>query len=261
MKAGDQRATIKLQRFRGAGLFLLSFVLLQLAQAAPPLNFPSDGHRLNELLATGSIISINKSNPGPNPAVAQLFQGVAQFHAKVNELSQDPAVDPARLGQTCLTCHSDVFDRQTLLRKMPSQDGTIVVDEEKNHHQVHKKKQIVDFGTQCTFCHNEFVVSQTENQIVIASYVEKTTCANCHSRFTPRSLMDPTWRDLFGCPGCHQDTVPATHQSVEFSRRFVKDEFITPVDCFSCHGDNPMQLPLWLQDQYWQNVNIEFDQP
>jgi len=246
------------KRLRVVAFILMGLFLIQIVQAAPPLNFPPDGHNADEVLATGSVISTGSSNPGPNPAVVALFGDVAQFHLNINTLSQDPEVDAAALGQTCLTCHSDIFSRETVMRKMPTEDGAIVVTEEKNHHRVHQKQKVVDFGTQCTFCHNEFQIAQSDNSVTISSYVEKTTCANCHSRFTPRELMDPTWRDLFGCPGCHQDTIPATHQAIEVSKRFVKNEFITGVDCFTCHADNPMQLPLWLQDRYWQNVVIDF---
>jgi hypothetical protein len=244
-------------RLRNIAFILMSLFLIQIAQAAPPLDFPSDGHHPDGILATGSVISIGSSNPGPHPEVAALFGEVAQFHLRINTSSQAPE-DVAALGQTCLTCHSDVFSRETVLRKMPTEDGAIEVTEEKNHHQVHQKQKIMDFGTDCTFCHNEFQVTQNDDSVTISSYVEKTTCANCHSRFTPRELMDPTWRDLFGCPGCHQTSVPDTHAAIEFSSRYVKDDHITGVDCFACHADNPMQLPLWLQDQYWQNVVIDF---
>ncbi len=257
MKTKKTTMNRKMKRLRGIAFILMSLFLIQIAQAAPPLNFPSDGHSLEDVLITGSVISTSSSTPGPHPAVATLFDQVAQFHLNLNTVSEVPE-DVAKLGQTCLTCHSDIYSQETVMRKMPTEDGAIEITEEKNHHQVHQKQKIMDFGTECTFCHNEFQIEQNDDSVTISSYVEKTTCANCHSRFTPRALMDPTWRDLFGCPGCHQTSVPATHEAIEISNRFVKDDFITGVDCFACHADNPMQLPLWLQDQYWQNVVIDF---
>lgn len=221
----------------------------------PPLFVPADNHIPDQLLATGSIIEFGSE------ADAALFESVADFHAS---LSQRTAEDPGLPGATCLTCHSDIAQLETINRKMPDEDGNISVTEEPNHHQVHATKAYLDFGDACTFCHVEFETEKTAENVTIASYVDKTTCAACHSRFAPRDLMEPVYYENDGCPGCHDPLDEGAWVDLHlfdqgrlnppnpYGPYLIPGEMKDNVrGCLTCHGENALQMPLHVQDQFW----------
>jgi len=218
--------------------------LAVVTQSTPPPGIPADGHDAAAVLATGSVIQT------ASPGEVELFSAVAQFHAGLT--GEAAAMLPA---QTCLTCHSDIAELELISRKMPAEDGSIAVSEDTNHHQVHATKAFVNFGEACTFCHQEFDTAVENGQVTIASYVDKTTCAGCHSRFSPRNFMDVSYYEESGCPGCHDGAWEAPHtSSPNFAPYIVMDE-IDPSErgCLICHGENKLKMPEFLQDLFWQD--------
>jgi len=167
-------------------------------------------------------------------------------------------------GQSCSVCHGSVYVEQTLVRKWQDDAGLLTTEVAKNHHLVHRDANVVDFGADCTFCHNRFEVKTQANTVLVSGYVDKLLCASCHSRFAPRSLMDlelqeiskdpPPGDESCTCACCHF-AWPKVHTLIEVSDRFVQDLNVgtTADDCLACHGENPFMLPRALQDAYWQD--------
>ncbi len=223
---------------------LLGSSLAVVTRSIPPPSIPADGHIAAEILGTGSVIETRL------PYEAALFASVAQFHADL--ASDESSTVPS---QTCLTCHSDITQQEVISRKMPNEDGSITVTEETNHHRVHATKEFMDFSEACTFCHVEFDTAVEENQVTISSYVDKTTCAGCHSRFAPRNLMDVSYYEEGGCPGCHDGGWESPHTlSLNFAPYLLIDQFdLSERGCLYCHGDNKLKMPESLQDLFWKD--------
>lgn len=222
--------------------------------AVPPPAIPPDGHDVSQLLATGSITQLTDEES------AELFRIVAGFHDQLN----DPTVAANTPGESCLACHSDILDKEFVQRKMPNEDGSLVVTEEINHHRIHSTQEIINEGNFCTYCHSEFQITFDDAQVTIAGYVEKTTCAACHSRFAPRRLMELSLAEIsknpeeFGedasctCHCCHFGW-SVQHDVADISNRFVETLRIgdRAEDCLVCHGENSMIMPRFIQDIYW----------
>jgi hypothetical protein len=223
----------------GLLVILMGSSLAVVTRSIPPPGIASDGHNADAVLGTGSVIETGMSFE------AELFATVAQFHADL--------ANNAVPSQTCLTCHSDIAQRETIQRKMPNEDGSITTTEETNHHLIHSTKAFLNFGEACTFCHLEFDTAVEDNQVTIAGYVDKTTCAGCHSRFAPRNLMDVAYYEDNGCPGCHDGAWESNHTgSPNFAPYMLIDEIdLSERGCLVCHGDNKLQMPESLQDLFW----------
>jgi len=92
--------------------------------------------------------------------------------------------------------------------------------------------------------------------------VDKTICAACHARFSPRGWMEPSLLETSKnpppddpsctCACCHFGW-PVLHANAEITSQFVLDLAVggDPADCLSCHGENPFQVPRELQDAFW----------
>jgi len=213
------------------------------SRSNPPPAIPEDGHDATLVLATGSVIAV------PTQVEADLLGSVAQFHISLNGGNPNGVS-----SQTCLTCHSNINSLESVLQKMPNEDGTIEILERPNHHKTHSSKPYLNFGDECTFCHNEFDIAQQDGQVTIASYVEKTTCAGCHSRFSPRGLMLESYIAEDGCPGCHAESWEPLHTlSPTYSSVIVPDKIkLSEQACLTCHGENKNKIPEFLQDIFWE---------
>ena len=211
--------------------------------AIPPSTVPSDGHDPAAVLATGSVIAVGTTAEG------DLLNTVFQFHKNLNDGGLHTSVS----ATTCLACHSDIYTKETIRRKMPNEDGTIEVADEVNQHVTHLAKEYLNYDESCTFCHIEFVTVQEENKITIAGYVEKTTCAGCHSRFSPRDYMTEEYYTTDGCPGCHGESWVGPHVDKEiFTPVILIDNIdVSERGCLICHGYNKNKIPEFLQDIFW----------
>lgn len=236
---------------KSLGCLLLAILTLGLqpslqSGAIPPSIVPPDGHDPAAVLATGTVRAVGTAAEG------DLLNTVFQFHKNLNDEGLHTSVS----ADICLACHNDIYTKETIRRKMPNEDGTIEVVDDINQHAKHLAKAVLNYEEQCTFCHIEFATTQEENQITIAGYVEKTTCAGCHSRFSPRGLM---FREYYetqdGCPGCHTDVWEAPHsESPIYASIFVMEAagFIPTIEnCLICHGDSKYHIPEFLQDLFW----------
>jgi len=235
----------KRQAKRGLSFFLALALGVGLgdtvnSNAIPPPAVPPDGHDAAAVLATGSVIPISTQ------AQADLFKTILAFHVSLNDAQNI-------MAETCLNCHSDIAQKEFIQRKMPSEDGSIVVSKEINHHLQHSKKAFLAFEEACTFCHKEFAVAQKTDQVIISSYVEKTTCAGCHSRFSPRGYMDVSYYEENGCPGCHEGAWEPAHIASPTYAPYIRIEKIdlSQNGCLKCHGENKMKMPEFLQDLFW----------
>jgi len=149
-------------------------------------------------------------------------------------------------GERCATCHGNVFVNDNIFIKTLSPDGQISEDLYRNHHWRHEKTPSADFGTDCTYCHAQFEVAQNDaGYITVSSYVDKTSCAACHSPFNPTGRMAEEYI-ADGCPGCHGegDDWMVWHfdggYAPDIARRFV-DTYNIPFGtdwCLECHGFN-----------------------
>jgi len=212
------------------------------AALIPPPDVPPDGHNPDQVLALGSVIET------PTPEAATLFASVAAFHESLAASGDDVP------SSVCLNCHGDIFDVETVTRKMPAEGGSLTATEDLNHHKLHRERDFLAFADQCTYCHIEYDTQVADSQVTIAAYVEKTTCAACHSRFSPRGFMEVSYYEESGCPGCHDGAWQAPHENTSFAPFMVIEHFRqTQRECFRCHGENPNQMPLFLQDLFWQN--------
>lgn len=249
---------MSLQRTQGvlSAFLLILFALLLLVAyrnlAVPPAAIPPDGHDASLILETGTSIRMTDAES------AELFRAVASFHDRLN----DPQVHSTVSGEACMACHADIVDRESVNRKMPGENGALIVTQETNHHRVHRDSDVVTISDSCTYCHREFQIAYDADQVTISSYVEKTTCAACHSRFAPRRLMEESLKDeskdpedpSCTCHCCHFGWIQQ-HDLKEISERFVETLRIgsEAEDCLACHGENPLIMPRHLQDRYWQN--------
>jgi len=212
--------------------------------AIPPSVVPPDGHDPAAVLATGSVIAVGTAAEG------SLLNTVFQFHQNLNDEGLHTSVS----ATTCLACHNDIYTKETIRRKMPNEDGTIGVEDEVNQHPTHLSKTVLNYGESCTFCHIEFAIAQEENQVTIAGYVEKTTCAGCHSRFSPRGLMFVEYYETQdGCPGCHTGLWEPLHtDSPIYGSVILTDKIEASIEnCLICHGENKNKIPEFLQDIFW----------
>lgn len=217
---------------------------IQLGAIPPVSTVPSDGHDPAAVLATGTVRVIG------TPAERDLLNTVFQFHRSLNEEALHTNVS----ATTCLACHNDIYTKETIRRKLPNEDGSITVSDEINQHAKHQAKPYLNYDENCTFCHIEFVAVQEETQVTIAGYVEKTTCAGCHSRFSPRDYMLEEYYQTDGCPGCHGESWLGPHVDKEIFTPVILTENIdiSEQGCLICHGYNKNKVPDFLQDIFWE---------
>jgi hypothetical protein len=188
----------------------------------------------------------------------QTASDIQELVTRVHDASQ------ADYGSYCLLCHGNIYNKYTITRKWMDIEGVTTTEESKNQHIVHKASEVVDFNNECTFCHSSFEVTPQPDAVLIESYVNKTTCASCHSRFAPRDLMDrdlqeiskdpPPGFESCTCACCHF-AWPLVHTLLDVSDRFIQNEKIGTAadDCLTCHGENPFILPRQIQDEYWHD--------
>lgn len=236
----------------GGSLSLAFYVI-----GVPPNGIAPDGHDPAAVLATGSTTALTTQE------LVQLFESVAAFHTDIPTHADG---NPGIPANACLACHSNITDLETIVRKMPNlADGSITSTEDINHHKTHATKSQLNFGEACTFCHREFDTELTTESVTIASYVDKTICAGCHSRFSPRGLMDVSYYEENGCPGCHDpgdvdawvvlhavDQGPFNPPGVYGP--YLNIDKIDPSErgCLICHGENKLKMPEDIQDLFWQ---------
>ena len=200
------------------------------------------------LLVGGALVASGSADTNP-------YREYADLITVVHDASMP---DFRTSGSRCATCHGNVFSQTYILLKSNSSNGEIVEELKKNHHRLHEKNEAAAFGNDCTFCHAQFDVTQdATGNVLVSSYVDKLSCAACHSSFTPTQRMDESYIGD-GCPGCHgdkEDWWPWHLDPVyapDIVRRFVDTVNITlgTEYCLDCHGFNkyimtPEDQALW----------------